>query len=342
MLSKRAERSWEVVKKAVDQEKFPGAAYLAGGPRGVELYEARGCAQWLPFKRPMRRETLFDIASLSKLTGVWPGIMRLLSEGRLSLASTLGGSLSLPMNDALRGITIESLLTHTAGLTPFMNTSGSTRRERIMSLLALPPERSMGEKVVYSDLSFIFLGEILAEKRGAPLEAAAASFFSELGMTRTGYNPPAYEDFAATEIRAGRVVPQVGCVHDERATQLGGVAGHAGVFSSAWDLGLFCAQIAVPAACRALDPKWVALSYQNRTEAIGGDRGLGWVVYSQSDSGNLVGHTGFTGTSIWMDTGTGEYAVLLTNRVHPTRANDALFAVRTEARAALFPRFATI
>ncbi len=339
-LMERAGIAAGIVRQAVEEEKFPGAVLLVGDAGGASLLEAWGCAQWFPFRRPMKTSTRFDIASLSKLTGPWPGIIRLLGRGTLTLETPLGEALpGRPMHPRVAKITIWNLLTHTGGLHPFMNTHGATREERVNSLLALPPIHAPGGEPVYSDLSFIFLGEVLAAQTGEPLEKAAARFWAELGMKDTCYNPPFDGDYAATEIRAGCAVPQVGEVHDERSAQLGGVAGHAGVFSTAEDLGRFCAAIARPGECRVLPPEWVRRSYENQTKAFGGDRGLGWVVYSELDEGRLVGHTGFTGTSIWMDSVTGEYAVLLTNRVHPTRDNSALFPVRLAARRALFPQY---
>lgn len=331
----KSEEAARYVREAVEREDFPGAVFLTGAvDEGTILCEAYGCAQWLPFRRPMKKDTQFDIASLSKLTGVWPGVMRLLGDGKLTLESTLGDLLpGRPVHPAIRNVTVFHLLTHTAGLHPFMNTHGETREERINSLLELPPIKPAGVEAIYSDLSFIFLGEILAAKTGMPLEESAAVIWRELGMEHTFYNPPRYLDFAATELRAGRTLPQVGEVHDERSTQLGGVAGHAGVFSTAEDLSRFCRAICIPDKCTVLKSEWVRRSYTNQTEALGGDRGLGWVVYNPQ----VVGHTGFTGTSIWMHTETGEYAVLLTNRVHPTRDNENLYPVRVAARHALWP-----
>ena len=339
-LCERASLAAQAVRQAVAEEKFPGAVLLVGDGRGPAFLEACGCAQWFPFRRPMFTTTRFDIASLSKLTGPWPGIIRLLDKGVITLETPLGEALpGRPMHPGVAKVTIWNLLTHTGGLHPFMNTHGATREQRVDSLLALPPLHAPGGEPVYSDLSFIFLGEVLAAQTGEPLEKAAARFWRELGMNDTCYNPPFDGDYAATEIRAGCLVPQVGTVHDERSAQLGGVAGHAGVFSTAEDLGRFCAAIARPEDCRVLPPEWVRRSYQNQTREAGGDRGLGWVVYAELGDGRLVGHTGFTGTSIWMDSETGEYAVLLTNRVHPSRANSNLYPVRVAVRRAVFPQY---
>lgn len=335
-LLKRSYTAFDAVKKAVSEEKIPGAVFLSGDRHGTCFHEACGCAQWLPFRRPMKPDTEFDIASLSKLTGPWPGIMRLLASGELSLEDRLGDLLpGRPIHEATAGATVFMLLTHTAGLHPFMNTHGDTREERVNSLLRLPPVYPFGDRVLYSDLSFIFLGEILAAKKGKPLEECAAEFWHEAGMYHTFYDPPQDLDFAATEQRAGWDHPQVGCVHDERSTQLGGVAGHAGVFSTAEDLGTFCRDIALPDESRLLDAAWLRRAYTNQTASLGEDRALGWIACREQEGGNVVGHTGFTGTSIRMDTSTGEYEILLTNRVHPSRANDNMYDIRVAVHTAM-------
>ena len=147
-------------------------------------------------------------------------------------------------------------------------------------------------------------------------------------MNDTCFNPPKTAYCAATEIRVGETLPVRGTVHDERADQLGGVAGHAGVFSTARDLARFCAALLPPTPSPIFDPEWVKRSFANQTAHLGSNRGLGWIAYTERPEGNIVGHTGFTGTSLWLDSATGLYVVLLANRVHPSRDNDAMFPIR--------------
>ena len=326
------------IDEAVRAEKIPGAVVSVG--RGSEIYalEAFGSAVAVPYREPMTKDTLFDIASLSKLTGVWAGLIRLLADGRLSLDTRLSEAIGRETHPALEDVTIFHLLTHTAGLVPFYNTFefGDTRDARVDGLLRLAPEMGVGERVVYSDLSFIFLGEILARYAGKPLEEAAADVWRALGMKDTCYNPPRTAYCAATEIRPGQTLPVRGSVHDERSEQLGGVAGHAGVFSTARDLSRFCAALLPPEPSPIFDPEWVRLSFANQTARLKSDRGLGWVVYCERPEGNIVGHTGFTGTSLWLDAASGLYVVLLTNRVHPTRANDNMYAIRKRGFETIF------
>ena len=322
----------KLFSEAVAQEKFPGAVMLVGNGGKTQFHEAWGYAQIVPEKEKMTKDTMFDIASLSKLVGTWPGIMLLLQEGRLSLDDTLPEMLHhQKMHPALEKVTLWHLLTHTAGLLPGRHPEefGETRKERIDGLFMLAPEKPLGGQVQYSDLSFIFLGEILAEAMGETQDRVASEIWNALGMKNTWYNPPAGSYCAATEIKKG--VLRRGSVHDETCTQLGGVAGHAGVFSTAEDLGKFCAAILPPTHNSAFREEWLKKAYTNQTGHLGENRALGWIAYHERPEGNIMGHTGFTGTSMWLDTLTGDYVILLTNRVHPTRDNDNLWPVRREA-----------
>ncbi len=326
------------VKTAVEEQRIPGAVVSIGCGDEIYALEAYGNAIITPVVEPMTPDTLFDIASLSKLTGVWAGIVRLLADGRLTLDTTLPEAVGRSVHKDLEKITVFNLLTHTAGLVPFMDTDhfGDTREARVNGLLNTAPVDEPGKKVVYSDLSFIFLGEIIAHITGKPLEVAAAEIWKELGMNDTCFNPAPDAYCAATEIRVGETLPVRGSVHDERACQLGGVAGHAGVFSTARDLSRFCAALLPPTPSPLFDKDWVQKSFENQTAHLGSDRGLGWIAYHESPEGNIVGHTGFTGTSLWLDSRTGLYVVLLTNRVHPSRSNDAMAAIRTKGFETIF------
>lgn len=321
----------QLVENAVDTGNIPGAVLLAGNGGKTLLHEAWGYAQIVPEKLPMTKDTVFDIASLTKLVGTWPGILLLLQEGRLTLDDRLPEMLHhQKMDPGLENVTLWHLLTHTAGLIPGRHPDiyGPTRKDRIDGLFMIPPEKPLGAQVQYSDLSFIYLGEILADQLGERQHFIASEIFNALGMDNTGYLPPKSAYCAATEIKNG--VVRRGEVHDETCSMLGGVAGHAGVFSTAEDLGRFCAAILPPTNHKVFQTEWLRRSYTNQTAHLNDTRALGWIVYKQQEEGNIVGHTGFTGTSIWMDTSNGDYVILLTNRVHPTRDNDALTPLRRE------------
>lgn len=333
MTKETARRLFESIKQTVDEGAIPCAHVLVGQKDTILLDEFTGYAQLYPEKEALRPGTLFDVASLSKITGVWPGILLLLQSGELTLDTKLCDAIDYPVHEALKNVTIFNLLTHTAGLIPFISTEpfGKTREERIRGCFMTPPETEPNKQVVYSDLSFIFLGEILAQRRGKPLEACAADIWNRFGMTHTTYNPPKGAFCAATEFRPGADVPVRGSVHDERSEELSGVAGHAGVFSTAENLGKFLRACDPNDPDPIFDPDWLRRCYTNRTHAFDSDRGLAWVVYHEKEGGGIVGHTGFTGTSFWLDTETGVYIVILSNRVHPTRNNDAMYGVRKRA-----------
>ena len=325
------EKAQALLRASVDERRIPGYAVLVGQGNDLLLRESYGCAQWIPQERPMTLETMFDLASLTKLTAVWPLIIRLLDAGKLTLDTTLPEAMDFPPEryPHLARTTIFQLLTHTAGLVEFMDTTGETRQERLESLYRAPLKYAPDQQVLYSDLSFIFLGEIAAHQLGMPLEMAVNTVFGPLGMHDTMFNPPKEKyAFAATEIRPGQSLPVCGTVHDERAEQLGGVAGHAGLFSTVDDMGRFARAILL--GHEDLPEKWVARSCENQTARLNSNRALGWIVYRAQEGGNIVGHTGFTGTSLWMNAKDQRYCVLLTNRVHPTRANNALGQIREE------------
>lgn len=331
-MEKRFETFIKQVEKYVEDKFVPGAVVAIG--RGDEIFDlkAYGNAIITPVVEPMTEDTLFDIASLSKLTGVWAPMVLLLQEGKVSLDTPLPVAIGKKVHPELEKVTVFNLLTHTAGLIPFMDTDqfGPTREERINGLLNTPPVKPVNTEVVYSDLSFIFLGEIIAYQTGKPLEVFATEVWRKLGMKDTCFNPAPGSYCAATEIRVGETLPVRGSVHDERACQLGGVAGHAGVFSTARDLAKFCAAFLPPTPNAMFDAEWVKKSFTNQTAHLGSTRGLGWIAYHEKEGGNIVGHTGFTGTSLWLDSETGVYVVLLTNRVHPSRKNEAPYALRKQ------------
>ena len=318
------------VEDYVARKEVPGAVAAIG--RGDEIFglKAYGNAIITPAVEPMTENTLFDIASLSKLTGVWAPMTLLLQEGKVTLDTYLPDAIGKKVHPSLEKITVFNLLTHTAGLIPFMDVDhfGETREARIQGFLDTEAHKPLNGQVMYSDLSFIFLGEIIEHITGKPLDAAAGEVWKKLGMNDTCFNPASGAYCAATEIRKGETLPVRGRVHDERAEQLGGVAGHAGVFSTARDLCRFCAAILPPKPNEIFDPEWLKKSFTNQTAHLDSNRGLGWIAYHEKAGGNIVGHTGFTGTSLWLDSESGVYTVLLTNRVHPSRENNAPYPLR--------------
>jgi len=344
-------RAGDVVTAAVRAGGVPGAVAVVGrGPVTLSTWVTGRADATRTAARPMTALTLFDLASLTKVVATTTAVLALAGGGQLGLDDP--AARYLPGFTALRDgpVTIRQLLTHTSGLpdTRKFYQWCSTRQELLRDLLATPLQAPPGTRVTYSDLGFLALGEIVAAVAGQPLDAAVRTLVTgPLGLTSTGYTPLADahgaappDRFAATEFRTDGT-PWNGVVHDENARLMDGVAGHAGLFSAPADLAAFCAwwvgnaDAPVPAALRR-----EAESAQ--TAGLGGSRGLGWVrgadrfdILGGSWPASAVSHTGFTGTSLALDSPSGVWAVLLTNSVHFGRDATAVKALRTDFHAAV-------
>jgi CubicO group peptidase (beta-lactamase class C family) len=327
---------------AVGGGGIPGAVAVAGqGPVTLGRWAA-GQADALQ-GRPMHPDTIFDLASLTKVVATTTVTLALAGRGQLGLGDPVADY--LPGFGACRDarVTIAHLLTHTSGLPgsrPFYRWCGS-RADLLRDLRATPLEAPPGSRVRYSDPGFITLGEVVAAAAGEPLDAAVGRLVTgPLGLTSTNFVPNELAHrFAATEPR-GDGSAWVGVVHDENARLLGGVAGHAGLFAPAQDLARFAAwwvsddDTAVPAGLRR-----AAAACQ--AQSSGGRRGYGWAC--AGDGFDILGgrwgtaavsHTGFTGTSLALDPATGRWLVLLTNAVHFGRDAAAVQALRRAVHAA--------
>lgn len=292
-------------------------------------------------------DTVFDLASISKLfTATVAG--RLIDEGRIDLADPVLAH--LPEFDGLDAaktpVTVGQLLSHTSGMVAFANLYDLPDDEaRMAKIRALPLRREPGSGYEYSDLNLIVLAAILERVTGGRLDELVAEFVTgPLGMTDTGYNPSPEVRCrtAATEWQpwTGRGMIR-GTVHDENAWAFGGVAGHAGVFATAWDLAVFGQTILNGGRygdVSILSEETTRLVFRNRNPRLGASaaRGLGWQLdqrwYMDSMSSPVTaGHTGYTGTSIVLDPVTGTMLILLGNRVHPSRGRGADSAYRRAA-----------
>ena len=291
--------------------------------------------------RPMTAGTVFDLASLTKVIATTTASLALIGGGRLALGDAV--TAHLPSVTWPSEVTVWHLLTHTSGLPGSVKfyEHCQTRAGLLAALFRTPLEAPPGTRVVYSDLGFMALGEIVASAAGEPLDAAVRRLVTgPLGMDATGFTPSGPpERFAATEPR-GDGTAWTGVVHDENARVMGGVAGHAGLFAPVTDLARFARWWAgsgdgpVPVALRR-----VATTCQTGglpgVEGYPGRRGLGWVcpgdrfdILGDTWPPTAVSHTGFTGTSLALDHVTGAWLVLLTNAVHLTRDPAAIKALR--------------
>ncbi|HET6187883.1 MAG TPA: serine hydrolase domain-containing protein [Trebonia sp.] len=335
----------EIVGAVVRDGGVPGAVAAVGrGPVTLCTW-VTGRADTTPATaRPMTARTLFDLASLTKVVATTTAVLALAGDGRLGLDDA--AARYLPRFTALRDgpVTIRQLLAHTSGLpdTRKFYLWCPSRAELLRDLFSTPLQAPPGTGVTYSDLGFLALGEIVAAVAGKPLDAAVRELMTApVGMTSTGYVPRAAPgQFAATERRADGA-PWNGVVHDENARLMGGVAGHAGLFCDAADLAAFCSWWV--SAADAAVPAWLRREAEAcQTCGLRGSRGLGWVrggdrfdILGGHWPASAVSHTGFTGTSLALDTPSGVWAVLLTNSVHFGRDATAVKALRRDFHAAV-------
>jgi beta-glucosidase-like glycosyl hydrolase/CubicO group peptidase (beta-lactamase class C family) len=331
-----------IVDSAVRDSVFP-AAQVAIAKDGILVYNRSfGTSSYDESSETINNSTIFDLASLTKVIATTAAVMKLYDGGRLMLDDPVSKFIS-PFGMGKKAfVTIRQLLTHTSGLPPFRKLYEfcSTPEEALDSVFSTQLVASPGDSTIYSDLGMIVLGKIVEKIAGMPLDAFTnQAFYEPLGMTNTLFNPP--ESFASrvvpTEIDTvfrKRVVQ--GTVHDENADLLGGVSGHAGLFSNASDLSVFMQMLmngGVYDGVRYLSEKTIREFTHRASPAT--KRGLGWDFKSEkgSSAGDLFstlsfGHTGFTGTSIWVDPVRNMFVVFLTNRVYPTRANNSIRDVR--------------
>ena len=331
-----------IVERAIRDSAFP-AAQLAVLRDGILVYDkAFGTYTYDPSSRPIDNSSIFDLASVSKVIGTTSAVMKLYDEGRLGLDDLVGQYLPQFTQGLKSAITIRHLITHRSGFPPFRRffLMCSTAEEALDSVYATELVAAPGDTTIYSDIGMITMGKIIEKITGMSLsEFVNKEFFDPLGMKSTMYNPPStlFDRVAPTEIDTlWRKALVRGQVHDENAALLGGVAGHAGLFSTASDLAIYMQMLlnkGVYGGIRFLKESTVEEFTRKHVE--GQDRFLGWDMKSPtgSSAGTLFspssfGHTGFTGTCIWTDPERKISVVFLTNRVHPTRANLKVSRVR--------------
>ncbi|QDT68622.1 D-alanyl-D-alanine-carboxypeptidase/endopeptidase AmpH precursor [Planctomycetes bacterium MalM25] len=338
------------VEAAHGEGQFAGCVVAIGRREGLAMLWAYGDRQVEPAQREMTIDTVFDLASLTKPIATATSVMVLLEEGLLRLRDPISKHLPEITNEHADQITIERLLTHHTGYVPD-NALEDYRHgveEAWRRLFALEPQDPPGTRFRYSDVNFELLGKLVERISDQPLnEFAGERVFAPIGMHETTYLPPAdlQARSAASEPREGRML--VGEVHDPRAALLGGVAGHAGLFSTAADLSRYAAMMLGEGqldGVRVLSPATVREMTRPR-EVSGHRRGGGWDMRSgySSNRGELMtdrafGHGGFTGTAIWIDPGLDLFVIFLSNRLHPDghgSVNDLAGRIATIAAASI-------
>ncbi|MGB6648247.1 MAG: serine hydrolase, partial [Bacteroidota bacterium] len=331
----------DVVIEAIRDSAFPGAQ-IAIGKGGSLLYrKSFGTYSYDLSSREIGGNTLFDLASLTKVIATTSAAMKLYDEGRLDLDEPVGTYLPQFREGRKASITPRHLLTHRSGFPSFRRfyLFCEDSSEAIDSIFATPLVADPGDSTIYSDLGMITMGKVVEAITEMSLaDYVTREFYEPLGMRNTMFKPSQdlLSRIAPTEVDTvwrKRLVK--GTVHDENASLIGGVSGHAGLFSTALDLSVYMQMLlnqGVYAGRRYLRAETVEEFTGRR---ISGQRYLGWDFRSPrgSPSGTMFspasfGHTGFTGTSIWVDPERDLFVVFLTNRVHPTRANRKIYAVR--------------
>jgi uncharacterized protein YbbC (DUF1343 family)/CubicO group peptidase (beta-lactamase class C family) len=322
----------QAIGQAIRQNRLPGAVVVVGHDGRVVYLKAYGNRALVPKTEPMTVDTIFDLASLTKVIATTPCLMKLFEQGRFRLNDKVTDYIP-EFQGGTSDITLRDLFTHFSGLAPDVPLQPAwTGKETGLRLASTTrPTGPPGVRCVYSDINFILLGELVERLSGQTLaEYARDQIFLPLGMKETTFLPPAswIPRIAPTE-RLEKIGPPLrGTVHDPTARNMGGAAGHAGLFSTAGDLARF-AQMMLDGGeldgVRLFNPLTVAKFTEPQTPPDQPVlRGLGWDIDSPYSSarGELFpigsyGHTGFTGTSIWIDPATRSYVILLANSVHP-------------------------
>jgi uncharacterized protein YbbC (DUF1343 family)/CubicO group peptidase (beta-lactamase class C family) len=317
----------DIIERAVAEGNIPGAVLIVGHNGKVLHRRAFGFRSLEPVREPMTTDTVFDLASLTKCIATATSVMKLVEDGRIRLNDTVAAYLPEFAQNGKKDITVRDLLTHYSGLRPDLDlkTPWSGRDTAYEMAMREKPGNPPGSQFVYSDINFETLGFMVEKITGEPLnEFASAQIFAPLGMKDTRFLPPKewVSRIAPTEYdEQGRMLR--GVVHDPTARRMGGVAGHAGLFSTADDLARFAEDFLSGSTVlnRAAVEKMTTPQQPTNGTVL---RGLGWDIDSpfSTNRGELLpvgsfGHTGFTGTSLWIDPITDTYIVLLTNAVHP-------------------------
>jgi uncharacterized protein YbbC (DUF1343 family)/CubicO group peptidase (beta-lactamase class C family) len=320
------------IERAIAAGRLPGAVLLVGtGARIVHL-AAYGNRAEVPARESMTVDTIFDAASLTKIVATTSALMRLYEDGKISIDDPVSKYLPEYTYD----ITVRQLLTHYSGLRPDVDLKPEWAgyETGVAKAIADKPTGPPNKNFVYSDINFILLGEIVRRVSGEPLPSfVQRTVFQPLGMLDTSFTPSASlrARIAPTEQYPGMSEPLRGVVHDETTRFMSGVAGHAGLFTTASDLSRWCQMLLSQGSYggrQLFAPQTVALFTSPQSPPGMADiRGLGFDIDSRYSGnrgdlyppGSGFGHTGFTGTSLWIDPRSNSFVILLANSVHPYR-----------------------
>lgn len=325
-----------LVEKAIRDGKTPGAVVLVGNDDGVVYRRAFGWQALQPEKIRMTADTIFDVASLTKVVATAAAIMQLVDTGRIGLDDPVARYWPAFKKNGKSAITIRHLLTHYSGLRPDLSLSPrwSGYKSSLKKIIDERPLHRAGSAFIYSDINFAILGNLVQRITGQPLDRYCREHvFAPLGMKDTLFKPSKrlHHRIAAADHRQGKVIR--GEVHDPSAFRMGGVSGHAGLFSTADDLAAFAAMMLgkgrsgdrLILASRIVDLMTTPQSPPGKSRL----HGLGWDIdpaFMQPEggltAGTSYGHLGYTGTALWIDPATRTYIIILTNRLHARGGGD--------------------
>jgi len=328
----------EIMNAAIAQGTIPGGVVLVGHDGQVVYRKAYGMRSVEPVKEAMTADTIFDLASITKCVATATSVMQLVQQGKVRLNDPVANYLPEFAKNGKKDITVRLLLTHFSGLTEDLDlrTPWAGRDAAYQMTMDQTPVFSPGSRFSYSDINYAALGFIVEKVSGMSLnEYASKNIFVPLGMEETRFLPPAEwrSRIAPTEYDENHQMLR-GTVHDPTARRMGGVAGHAGLFSTADDLSKFAQEMLTGShVLSRLSIEKMSTPQQPPTSAS--LRGIGWDLDSPfaTNRGEFYpvgsfGHTGFTGTSIWIDPVTNSYVILLANAVHPHGHNTAIVSLR--------------
>lgn len=336
-----------IVQQAIRDEQIPGAIVLVGHDGDVIYRKAFGERSLEPQREPMTLDTIFDLASLTKVIATTPAVMQLVQKGRIRLNDPVAKYIPEFAENGKEEITVRELLTHHSGLPKDLDLvpRWEGRETALHTAFTAKPVFPPGSSFLYSDVNFIVLGALVERVSGMSLnEYCQKNIFAPLQMTHTRFLPPAswLPKIAPTQFDEHDKMLR-GIVHDPTARRMGGVAGHAGVFSTADDLAKFAKALlnggAGPSILSPLMIEKMTTPQQPPTSQV--LRGFGWDIDSplSSNRGDLLpvgsfGHTGFTGTSLWIDPTTRTFIIVLSNAVHP-RGKGSAIALRSKIATAV-------
>lgn len=348
---KKLSRVDEVIESAVRDSAFPGAQLLVVKDGIVVHHKSYGSYDFNTYAKPVENATLYDLASVTKVIATTSAVMKLVEEGALRLEDPVVNYIPQFGQQGKEKITVYNLMVHNSGLPAWRRFYNfcTTPQCVLDSVYATGLAYRTGDSTIYSDLGLITMGKIIEGVSGKTLDAYADSvFFKPLGMKSTMYNPPATlsDLIAPTEVDSfwqKTYAPVRGRVHDENAAVLGGVSGHAGLFSRAMDLAKILQMLLNGGTYdgeRYLKQEIIQRFTQRQSEQS--SRGIGWDTKTsqRSFSGKLTSgrtylHTGFTGTSVVVDPEKNLIVIFLTNRVYPTRNNSKIFQIRPAVHDAI-------